>query len=524
MTRAPWVQAKPEKAFAGPGEIARHLDRLAVHQPALPEAARQGDLLDDRRPPRRSPTWTASPGTTRTPSRCASTSAPSRRIDAGRFAAEIVGRADRGTASVTADEGPRRDTSARGARRAAPGRRAGGVVTAGNSSRRSTTAPRRSSWPAARRSSGYGLTPRARIVGGASAGVAPEIMGLGPVPATEKLLAAPEARRRPTWTRSSSTRRSPPSRWPCIRRLGLDPDVVNADGGAIALGHPLGASGARILVTLLGRMEREDARRGLATHVRRRRAGRSARGGGGLMTGRRSFVEERPDRWHVTPEPARGAQRDRPADGRRAARAVRRAGGRTAHPDPHRGRRRLRLRAPTSASCASGAAPTRCAGINTHAFIAHRAHCRCRSSPRSTATRSAAAPSSPTRPTSASRTPRRKIGNPETGPRHHRRRRRARGGCPRSSAKPRGQASCCSTGRVLDADEALACGLVSARCTTADELLAAAHALADRIAANDPLATQLHQARAARAARRAPGRRPRAAGRAVREPREAARA
>jgi acetyl-CoA C-acetyltransferase len=51
----------------------------------------------------------------------------------------------------------------------------------------------------------------------------------------------------------------------CIRRLGLDPDLVNRDGGAIALGHPLGASGTRILVTLLGRMERESANVGLAT-------------------------------------------------------------------------------------------------------------------------------------------------------------------------------------------------------------------------------------------------------------------
>ena len=51
----------------------------------------------------------------------------------------------------------------------------------------------------------------------------------------------------------------------CVRRLGLDPDIVNADGGAIALGHPLGCSGTRITVTLLGRMERENARRGLAS-------------------------------------------------------------------------------------------------------------------------------------------------------------------------------------------------------------------------------------------------------------------
>jgi len=110
----------------------------------------------------------------------------------------------------------------------------------------------------------HGLAVRARVVASASAGVEPHLMGLGPVPATEKVL-----------TRA---------RWPLtaigavelneafaaqslavIRRLGLDEDIVNADGGAIALGHPLGCSGARLVVTLLGRMEREGARRGLAT-------------------------------------------------------------------------------------------------------------------------------------------------------------------------------------------------------------------------------------------------------------------
>jgi acetyl-CoA C-acetyltransferase len=141
--------------------------------------------------------------------------------------------------------------------------RPGGVVTAGNASSLNDGAAAIlvASAEAVER---YGLTPRARVLGGASAGIAPEIMGLGPVPATQKLLGrlgltvddlgAVELNEAFA-TQSLAS----------IRRLGLDPSIVNRDGGAIALGHPLGASGTRILVTLLGRMERESAERGLAT-------------------------------------------------------------------------------------------------------------------------------------------------------------------------------------------------------------------------------------------------------------------
>ena len=110
----------------------------------------------------------------------------------------------------------------------------------------------------------YGLKARARFVDGASAGLAPEIMGLGPVPATEKVL------KRSGWSigdigavelNEAFATQSLAS----MRRLGIDPEIVNKDGGAIALGHPLGSSGSRILITLLGRMERENVDRGLAT-------------------------------------------------------------------------------------------------------------------------------------------------------------------------------------------------------------------------------------------------------------------
>ena len=89
-------------------------------------------------------------------------------------------------------------------------------------------------------------------------------MGLGPVPATEKLLARTGLSIDDLGAVELNEAFATQS-LACIRRLGLDPQTVNADGGAIALGHPLGSSGSRIVVTLLGRMEREQAELGLAT-------------------------------------------------------------------------------------------------------------------------------------------------------------------------------------------------------------------------------------------------------------------
>jgi acetyl-CoA C-acetyltransferase len=139
----------------------------------------------------------------------------------------------------------------------------GTVVTAGNSSSLNDGASAIivASEAAIER---LGLAPRARIIDGASAGCEPEIMGIGPVPATQKVLKRSglsvgdldAVELNEAFATQSLA---------CIRRLGLDPDIVNLDGGAIALGHPLGSSGARIAITLLGRMEREDAKVGLAT-------------------------------------------------------------------------------------------------------------------------------------------------------------------------------------------------------------------------------------------------------------------
>jgi acetyl-CoA acetyltransferase family protein len=182
--------------------------------------------------------------------------------DAGRFDAEIVPVPVRG-GEVVRDEGPRPDTTLEKLAKLRPSFREGGIVTAGSSSPLSDGAAALvvAGEAAVRR---HNLTPRARIVTAASAGVRPDLMGLGPVPATEKALA------RARWNVADLdaielNEAFAVQSLAVIRRLKLDEDKVNADGGAIAIGHPLGCSGARVMVTLLGRMEREDARRGLAT-------------------------------------------------------------------------------------------------------------------------------------------------------------------------------------------------------------------------------------------------------------------
>ncbi len=109
-----------------------------------------------------------------------------------------------------------------------------------------------------------GLTPLARIVSAATAGVDPAVMGTGPIPASRKAL------EKAGWTVADldlvESNEAFAAQSLCVlKELGLDPAKVNVNGGAIAIGHPIGASGARILTTLLHEMARRDARRGLAT-------------------------------------------------------------------------------------------------------------------------------------------------------------------------------------------------------------------------------------------------------------------
>ncbi|WP_341975532.1 acetyl-CoA C-acyltransferase [Microbacterium sp. LTA6] len=260
MTRAPWVQAKPDRAWAKPGEAFdtsigwRFTNpRLAARDKAtfsMPETAEEVARRD---------------GITRADADAFALQSQQRAvaaIDAGRFAAEIVGVPTR-TGEVRIDEGPRRDTSLEALAALRPVVAGGEVVTAGNSSSLNDGASAIvvASADAVRR---HGLVPRARIVTATSAALAPEIMGLGPVPATEKALQRSGIQVADIGAVELNEAFATQS-LASMRRLGLDPAIVNRDGGAIALGHPLGSSGCRIVVTLLGRMEREDAGIGLAT-------------------------------------------------------------------------------------------------------------------------------------------------------------------------------------------------------------------------------------------------------------------
>jgi len=260
MTRAPWVQAKPERAWAKPGasfdtSIGWRFTnpRLAARDKAtfsMPETAEEVARVD---------------AITRADADAFALRSHERAVaaqDAGRFASEIVA-VDTGRGVVDADEGPRRDTSLEALARLRPVVQGGEVVTAGNSSSLNDGASA-VVVASARAVERYGLRPRARLVSHASAALAPEIMGLGPVPATEKALAKAGLSASDLGAVELNEAFASQS-LACMRRLGLDPEIVNADGGAIALGHPLGSSGSRLLVTLLGRLKRENARYGLAT-------------------------------------------------------------------------------------------------------------------------------------------------------------------------------------------------------------------------------------------------------------------
>lgn len=265
MSRAPWVTEKPTKAFAKPGEtfdtsigwrfVNPEFKKRDKFTYSMPETAEEVAKLD---------------GITREEADAFAVRSHElalAAIEAGRFKDEIVPvtiRDRKGNETVVdTDEGPRPGTTTEVLAKLRPVVGGGSVVTAGNSSSLNDGASAIivASEAAIEK---YGLKVRARFIDGAAAGLAPEIMGLGPVPATEKVL------ERSGWSiddigavelNEAFATQSLAS----MRRLGINPDIVNRDGGAIALGHPLGSSGSRLLVTLLGRMERENVDKGLAT-------------------------------------------------------------------------------------------------------------------------------------------------------------------------------------------------------------------------------------------------------------------
>jgi acetyl-CoA acyltransferase len=163
------------------------------------------------------------------------------------------------------DEQPRPDTTAEGLARLKGVVRAEGTVTAGNSSgiNDGAAALLIASEAAARR---HGLTPRARIVAGAVAGVAPRVMGRGPAPATQKLLARTGVKLLQIDVIELNEAFAAQA-LAVLRELGLPDDAehVNPNGGAIALGHPLGASGARLVMTALNQLESTSGRLALCT-------------------------------------------------------------------------------------------------------------------------------------------------------------------------------------------------------------------------------------------------------------------
>ncbi|CAL7936761.1 unnamed protein product [Xylocopa violacea] len=187
-------------------------------------------------------------------------------INAGYFSKEIIPvtvQTKKGSITLSQDEFPRFGLTIEDLQKLRPAfMKAEGTVTAGNSSGINDGAAAvvlMSTETAAQR----GLSPMAKIVAIAQAGVEPRIMGTGPIPAVELVL------QKAKWTKEEVdlyelNEAFAAQSITCIRTLGLDPNKVNINGGAIALGHPIGASGARVLVTLLHSLERISGSKGIA--------------------------------------------------------------------------------------------------------------------------------------------------------------------------------------------------------------------------------------------------------------------
>ncbi len=265
MSRAPWVVEKPTTAFAKPGEAFdtsigwRFVNPTLAAQEkttfSMPETAEEvARVCDISRAD-------ADAFAAQSQARAAAA------IEAGNFASEIVPvevKDRKGNVTVVdTDEGPRPGTTTEVLAKLRPVVKGGEVVTAGNSSSLNdgASAILVVSEAAVEK---FGLQPRAKVIANANAGLAPEIMGLGPIPATRKVL------ERAGWNLGSVdavelNEAFATQSLAVIRELELDQNKVNAWGGAIALGHPLGSSGSRITITLLNRLEQEGGQRGIAT-------------------------------------------------------------------------------------------------------------------------------------------------------------------------------------------------------------------------------------------------------------------
>jgi acetyl-CoA acetyltransferase family protein len=178
--------------------------------------------------------------------------------EAGRFDDELLA-----VDGVERDEHPRPETSAERLAQLSPAFREDGSVTAGNSSGINDGAAALVI-ASEERAAALGVEPLGAFVGSAVAGVDPRVMGIGPVPAVRKLLERVGVEVGDIDLVELNEAFASQS-LVVIRELGLDPERVNVNGGAIAIGHPLGMSGARLVVTLLHELRRRDGRYGLAT-------------------------------------------------------------------------------------------------------------------------------------------------------------------------------------------------------------------------------------------------------------------
>jgi acetyl-CoA acyltransferase len=192
-------------------------------------------------------------------------------IDAGRFKDEIVPLQVRlavnGAAAQSivfdTDEGPRRDTSREALAKLKPAFHVAGTVTAGNSSQTSDGAAA-VIVTSAERARDAGLTPLARFVAFATAGVEPERFGVGPVPAIRKVLKLAGLTLDEIGLIELNEAFAAQV-LACLKELPIDPERLNVNGGAIALGHPLGCTGAKLTTTLVHEMKRRQVRYGMVT-------------------------------------------------------------------------------------------------------------------------------------------------------------------------------------------------------------------------------------------------------------------
>jgi acetyl-CoA C-acetyltransferase len=189
-----------------------------------------------------------------------------RAIESGRFESEVVPltiKDKKGKRKFTVDEHPRFDSSAASLAKLPPVFSKAGTITAGNSSG-ITDGAAALVLVSEDRATRFGTRPLARIVNYATAGVDPRVMGIAPVPAINKLLKKTGGRLE-DFDLVELNEAFAAQVLACDRELHFDRERLNPNGGAIALGHPIGATGARITVTLVHEMKKRQARRGLAT-------------------------------------------------------------------------------------------------------------------------------------------------------------------------------------------------------------------------------------------------------------------